>query len=305
MSDEGSVSLGDQVRRAAIRDAGFDAVGIAIADPPPYPGVLRDWLHAGSHAGMAWMTRRVSERESTRGYMPGAKSIVCIGLNTFSALPCPQPIAMYARGEDYHRIFKEKLATLRVRLGEILPGVHALACCDTSPVLERAYAERAGIGWIGRSSQLISGRFGTWLLLGEILLDRALPADPPHLDRCGTCDRCVRACPTGAISGGRRVDARRCISYFTIEHRGPFPDTITASIAGHPFGCDDCLRVCPFNRFQCEASEPRLRPGVHLAEMIRIPAFSEVEFRERFGRTSLARAGYGGMKRNLDAAVLR
>lgn len=286
---------------AAAKEVGFEAAGIASLRPLPYPGVIRRWVAGGNHADMRWFERRLAEREDPEVYAPGTSSLLCVALNCYSGEQVDFPIAMYARGIDYHSIFAEKLDLLSARVSEILPGCRTLACCDTSPVMERAWAERAGIGWIGKSGQLISGRFGTWLMLGEILIDRAIEADVPHTDHCGTCDRCVRACPTAAIRGDRTVDSRRCISYLTIEHRGEFDEAMRGAVSGHLFGCDDCLTVCPFNRFQRETNESRMRPGEHLRSISAIPTMEEDEFRRLFRGTPLTRPKLAGMLRNLAA----
>lgn len=297
-----SAELRERVRQAVL-DVGFDAAGIARPNAAPHPGALRRWLSQGHHAGMHWMTRRVDERESPQIYAPGTKAIISLALNSYTRTTVDLPVAMYARGIDYHLIFKERMTEMACRLQDILPGCRTISCCDTSPVLERAWAERAGIGWIGKSGQLISVRFGTWLVLGEILVDREIEPDLPHPDMCGTCDRCVRACPTNAINGDRTVDSRRCISYLTIEHRGEIPAEHQTAIRGHLFGCDDCLRVCPFNRFQREASEVRFRPGIHVERLKSVFGMDEQDFREGFRESALARPKLVGLRRNWVLAM--
>lgn len=297
-----SVELRERVRQAAF-DVGFDAAGVARAGAAPHPGSLRRWLSQCHHAGMHWMTRRVDERESPQIYAPATKTIISLGLNSYTSDAVELPVAMYARGIDYHLIFTERMTELTCRLQDILPGCRTIACCDTSPVLERAWAESAGIGWIGKAGQLISVRFGTWLLLGEILLDREIEPDLPHPDMCGTCVRCVRACPTGAINSDRTVDSRRCISYLTIEHRGEIPAEHQEAMRGHLFGCDDCLLVCPFNRFQREASEVRLRPGIHLERLRSVFGMDEAAFRDGFRDSALARSKLAGLRRNWGLAM--
>lgn len=296
-----TAGIRERVKQAAI-EIGFDAVGVARAELSPHGGVLRRWLDGGHHAGMTWMARRIEEREDPRVYAPGVRSIISLVLNSYNGEP-DGPVAMYARGVDYHLVFKEKSAALVSRLAEILPGCGAIACCDTSPVLERAWAERAGIGWIGKSGQLISRRFGAWLLLGEILLDREIDPDEPHADMCGTCDRCVRACPTGAVIAGRTVNSKRCISYLTIEHRGEIPAEHRPALRGHLFGCDVCLAACPFNRFEREASDSHLCAGEHLVQLGLLPEMDATRFRQLFGKTALARPKLGGMQRNYSIAM--
>jgi len=289
--------------KAAAREAGFDAVGIAAAEPDPYPGSLRKWLASGRHAGMAWMERTAGQRVGAAAFRPGTVSVVCVALNCYHTETPPCSVAMYARNADYHEILGEKLKRLAAVVQRILPDADVTACCDSSPVLERAYAERAGIGWIGRSGQLISRQFGTWLLLGELLVSRGIEPDPPHRFLCGRCNRCVRACPTGAIVGEFVLDSRRCLSYYTIEHRGAFPEWVQDRLGGRLFGCDDCISVCPFNRFARATADDRFRPGPHLQAVSRLPSMNQREFGEVFSKTPLARARLEGMKRNYQAVV--
>ena len=293
----------ESIRRAAF-DLGFDAAGIAAPDPLPYPGMLRRWLAAGYHATMGWMERRVDEREDVRRLMPGVKSVICVALNSYNNMPAGCPVATYARNVDYHLVFAEKLRRLGEHIRGKIPGCAIRACCDTGAVLERAWAERAGIGWIGRNAHLVSRRFGAWLLLGELLIDRELQPDPPHHRLCGRCDRCVRACPTGAVRSDYTVDSRLCISYLTIEHRGEIPAELAPALSGHLFGCDLCLNTCPFNRFQREASEPRLLPGPHLKLLDDLPRMDEAAFRAHFGETPLARPKLAGMQRNYALSII-
>ena len=298
------ISTASEQIKSAARICGFDCVGIAASATPPFPGILRDWLAAGHHAGMRWMERRVKEREDPFVFVPGSQSLICVALNCYSSEPTPFPIAQYARNVDYHLLFREKLAALVKSIKDILPECLPITCCDTSPVLERAYAERAGIGWIGKSSQLISRNFGTWLLLGEVLINRELITDQPHPNMCGLCDRCMRACPTGAIEQEYVVDCRRCLSYCTIEHRGSLPESITGSMRGHLFGCDDCLQACPFNKFARETIEPRFKAGNHLSALAGLPTMDESTFEQLFCKTPFMRAGLAGMKRNFAAAMV-
>ncbi len=191
------------------------------------------------------MERRVKEREDPFVFVPGSQSLICVALNCYSSEPTPFPIAQYARNVDYHLLFREKLAALVKSIKDILPECLPITCCDTSPVQERAYAERAGIGWIGKSSQLISRNFGTWLLLGEVLINQELITDQPHPNMCGRCDLCMRACPTGAIEQEYVVDCRRCLSYYTIEHRGSLPEAITAPCEGTCSAATIASRLAP------------------------------------------------------------
>ncbi|MEW6367013.1 MAG: tRNA epoxyqueuosine(34) reductase QueG [Acidobacteriota bacterium] len=293
----------DRIRDTAF-GLGFDAAGIAAPEPLPYPGMLRRWLAAGCHATMGWMERRVEQREDVRRLIPGVKSVVCVALNSYNSVPGGSGVATYARNVDYHLIFAEKLRRLAEQIRTIIPLCSVRAFCDTSAVLERAWAERAGIGWIGKNAHLMSRRFGAWLLLGGLLVDRELRPDQSHPNMCGRCDRCLRACPTGAIRADYTVDSRRCISYLTIEHRGEIPADLAPALGGHLFGCDLCLAACPFNRFQRETSEPRLLPGPHLKLLDEIPRMDEAEFKAHFGETPLARPKLAGMQRNYALSMM-
>jgi epoxyqueuosine reductase len=214
-------------------------------------------------------------------------------------------VARYARGRDYHKVFTRRLRDLEVRLVRAFPGVRTRPYVDTGPVLEKLWAERAGLGWRGKHTNLVSRARGSWFLLGEILLDVDLEPDPAEADHCGTCTRCITACPTGAITAPYHLDARRCISYLTIEHRGFLPRELREAVGDRVFGCDDCLEVCPWNRFARDAREVDFRPRPQataplLADLV---ALDEAGFRERFAGTALLRAKREGLARNACVAL--
>jgi len=240
----------ERIRRRFL-DAGFTKVGFTSADP--VDDHASAWVAAGRHASMGYMARAPSERAQPRALMPEARTVVCVAA-AYPPGDGRQPIAAYACADDYHRTMKAALRSAVAALERDEPGLRARVCVDTAPLLERALAARAGLGWIGRNTMLMDGEHGPWLLLGEVLLDVALPPDAPVVDRCGTCTACLDACPTGALDGPHALDARRCLSYWTIEHRGPLPEAWAGALGHRAFGCDDCLVACPFGERAGEAA---------------------------------------------------
>jgi epoxyqueuosine reductase len=290
--------------KAVALAAGFHKVGIARAEPLD-PTALDRWLSRGAEAGMAWMRTRRVERLDPSRLLPGARSVVALALGYHAGEDMAPPpgaakVARYARGRDYHAVMKRKLRGLVARLCERDPGARAYASADIAPVMEKAWAERAGIGWIGKNGCLITPEMGSWVLLATVLLDRDLEPDAPHPEQCGECAACMYACPTGAIPEPGFVDARLCLSFHTIEPRGPIPEEIAERAGGWGFGCDDCQLVCPWNRRLPPFADAELspRPGqsaLDLGEMLRL---TPEEYRRRFWGTALARARYEGLVRN-------
>ncbi len=243
--------------KARAHELGFSAAGIARVEPLEAIRHYEAWLAAGHHGGMAWLAndKHRARRADIRRVYPAIQSVLCVAL---SYEPHADPdrdarlgrIARYARGEDYHRVMRDLLRALEVTLCELLPGARPLWYADTGAILERGWAERAGLGWIGKHSGLLSAGIGSWFVLGEVLVDRALEPDPPlPREHCGTCRRCIDVCPTQAIVAPYQVDARLCISYLTIELRGPIPREHRPLMGDWIFGCDLCQDVCPWNRF--------------------------------------------------------
>ena len=300
------------------RELGFDRVGIAPAGTPDHEDWFREWLERGWHGEMGWMAREdtVRRRLSLEDALTGCRSLIVVALNYADDAPAGPPpgaddplapvVARYARGRDYHATFEDKLEALAETVREIDPDAGVKPYVDYGPVLEREHARRAGIGWLGKNTVLIDPELGSWLLLGELLTTLELPADEPFTaDRCGSCTRCLEACPTDAIRGPRKLDARRCISYLTIELEGPIPEELRPMVGNRVFGCDICQEVCPWNRDAPAGDEPDLEPGRPVAfdSMVdwaeELLALDEEGFRANYGDTALERPGREAMLRNL------
>src|SRR4051794_17836799 len=240
---------------AFARQIGFDSCRVAACDQPPHANEFRAWLPEGAHGEMDYMQRGEEKRCDPQKVLAGTRSIVVLALNyfqgdaTYSAAATAKTgkIARYAWGDDYHDVITTKLDDIDSFLRQF--GGRQKCYVDTGPILERDYAAQAGIGWHGKNTMLIGERLGTWFFLAEILTTLELPPDEPVPDRCGTCERCITACPTGAITAPHRLDARRCISYLTIELKGSIPLELRPLVGNRIFGCDDCLDACPWNRF--------------------------------------------------------
>jgi epoxyqueuosine reductase len=307
-------SVSEAIKRRA-RQLGFDLVGIAPAERPVHAGFYLDWLRQGYHGDMAYLARpdSVDRRLDPDEALPGARSIIIAGLNYGGADDGPvhdpsRPVfARYARGIDYHSVFEEKLEQLARSLRRLAGGAARTRCyVDYGPVLERDHAQRAGLGWIGKNTVLINTELGSYLFLGEILTDAQLtPDDPFEPDHCGTCQRCIWACPTGAFAGPRELDSRLCISYLTIELRGPIPTELRPLIGNRIFGCDICQEVCPWNKDVPMTTEERFRPrdDVTGAELVELMNLSDEEFQSRFGDTPVERAKRRGLLRNVAVAL--
>jgi epoxyqueuosine reductase len=250
------------------RTIGFDLVGIAPAHASQYREYFRRWLDEGRAGEMTYLARRFDERTDPATYLPGAASVVCVGINYYQPLEATPTdaedhrarIARYALGGDYHEILKRRLYELADWIRSVAPDAQTRCGVDTAPIMEKDLAARAGIGWIGKNTCLINPRIGSWLLLGEIITTLRLPFDEPTTDHCGTCRRCIDACPTAAIIAPYQLDARRCISYLTIEHRGEIAPELSGQIGSWLFGCDICQDVCPHNHKAPAAADPMLVP---------------------------------------------
>lgn len=257
--------LAAEIRRRA-RELGFDLFGLAPARPSAYRDYLRDWLESGQAGTMRWLHNRFDERTDPAAYLPGARSVICVAMNYFVPLAesdgeLPGKVSRYALGGDYHQIIKDKLHELADWIRSAAPpGTETRTSVDTGPVMEKELAQLAGVGWVGKNTCLINERIGSWVLLGEIITTVELPHDEPAVDRCGTCRRCIDACPTGAITGPYTLDARRCISYLTIEHREEIAQEFQPDIGDWLYGCDICQDVCPWNKRAPVATMPEVQP---------------------------------------------
>ncbi len=273
---------------------------------------LREWLRLGYHGAMRWMERDPDMRSDPRSFFEGARSVVSVALNYYTPHehdPDPRKgkVSRYAWGDDYHDVAREKLYDLLKRIEEIVPGVRGRVCVDTAPILDKAWAVRAGIGWLGKHTNVITTDFGSWVFLGEILLDAELEFDEePVEDHCGTCTACLDACPTGAIVEPYLVDSNKCISYATIELRDEaIPAQVSENLGGWLYGCDICQDVCPWNRFRQETDETRFepRPGNVSRDLDETAAMDHAEYVETFRKSAMKRTKLEGLKRNARALI--
>ena len=289
---------------------GFAACGIAPADAAPWAGErLAAWLADGAHGTMGWMEARAHHRVAPTALWPAARSLVMLGM---SYAPGHDPLALagkgsigrisaYAQGQDYHDVVKKALKALARWLVAEAPGAEVKVFVDTAPVMEKPLAAAAGIGWQGKHTNLLSREAGNWLFLGAIMTTLDLAPDPPAEDHCGSCDACQRACPTDAFPTPYRLDARRCISYLTIEHAGPIPRKFRQAIGNRIYGCDDCLAVCPWNKFAAAAQANRaFVPRAELAApaLADLLVLDDAAFRQVFAGSPIKRIGRDRMVRN-------
>jgi epoxyqueuosine reductase len=288
------------------RSLGFDLVGVAPAVVPTGYGRYLEWLERGREAGMGYLRRHAEAKAHPRHVLEGVRSVVVGGMIYGQADhtppgPSEAKIARYARGSDYHEILWRKLETLLEWLQGERPGVVGRAACDTAPLLERDFARMAGLGWIGKNTCLIDRKAGSFTVLGSLLVDIELAYDAPmESNHCGTCTRCLDACPTDAFDGPYQLDARRCISYWTIEHKGPIPDPEAETLGDWAFGCDICQDVCPWNRKAPGGREPGLdaRPGMVNPDLIGWLVADPSTFAKSLKGTALARSKRSGLVRN-------
>jgi len=287
---------------ARARGLGFTLFGIAPAARPNREDYILEWVRAGRHGDMAWLARGIDRRLDPRLVLPGAQSLIMVGQNYHAAPPEHDPvIAAYARGSDYHAILEPRLRTLADWLGA-QSGCSTRVYVDTGPLIERDAAARAGIGWIGKSTMLISETLGTHFFLGAIITDLALPPDATAADRCGRCTRCIAACPTGAIVAPYQLDPRLCISYLTIEYRGAIPEHLRPQFGNRIFGCDACLDAYPWNRFARASHEAAFqpRPLPPLRDLLRLDRDA---FNALFVKSPVRRARWEGFLRNVCVAL--
>lgn len=303
------MTLTERVKRKAL-DLGFQTAGVSrVTSDRPESARLAEWLDRNYHGEMGWMAQTAAKRKNPALLLPGIRAIVSLGMNYYTddrpdAAPGHGRIARYARGKDYHRVLGERLESLAAFLKTEAPDSRSLAYVDTGAVMEKAWAQRAGLGWIGKHSNLVSGQHGSWLLLGEVLTTSDLSPDEPGADLCGTCTLCIRTCPTGAITKPYVVDARRCLSYLTIEQKGEMPAEFQPALGNHIFGCDDCLDVCPYNHRVTPTLEPAFRatPLTLNPDLDALGRQSLEEFRAAFQGSAVRRAGHEGLQRSAAIA---
>ena len=304
----------DEIKRAA-RELGFAKVGVVPAAGLTAEGArLREWLARNFHGAMGYLARDPEQRSDPRRLLASAKSVVCVALNYYrperhAGSEETGKISRYAWGDDYHDVLRDKLKALLAWVAERAPGVEGKICVDSAPMMDKAWAARAGLGWIGKHTNLITRDYGSWVFLGELLLSIELDYDNyVEADHCGTCRACIDACPTGAIVEPYLLDARRCISYGTIELRDEtLPEPIRSNLEGWVFGCDICQDVCPWSRFSRPTEEARFepRPGIVEPRLEELVNLSQEEFSTRFRRSPIKRAKLAGLRRNVAAALAR
>lgn len=303
-------SLNNRIREIGLEN-GFEAVGFARAEPvdPLVAQRFRKWLSDRHDASMEFMERRPEVRLNPLLLLPEAKSAIVVLSNYYRDNPTSDltagKIARYAGGRDYHRVVGKNLKRFCAILEEEFSATTTWYAVDTGPILERYWAEKSGLGWVGKNTMLLNREFGSWTFIGMILTSLPLEPDAPHADHCGSCTRCLEACPTDAFPEPGVLDSRRCISYWTIEHRGDFPAGVASELSGWFFGCDDCQTACPWNRF----AKPASNEEYHLRAIFRSPdlhAWARIE-RENWDEltrgTAIRRAGYEGFLRNSRSLI--
>lgn len=299
--------------RAQALALGFDAVGFAPAALGAEAGRhLRAFLAAGYHGDMGWLAEKTDRRADPTRLWPEARSVVCLGLSyapgddplRLLAHPERGAVSVYARNRDYHDVVKKRLKALGRWMAERF-GCGVKVFVDTAPVMEKPLAARAGLGWQGKHTNLVSRRHGSWLFLGEVYTTLALAPDAPHQDRCGRCRRCLDVCPTAAFPAPYRLDARRCISYLTIEHKGPIDPALRPLMGNRIYGCDDCLAVCPWNKFARAGREPAFLPRVELTapRLAELAQLDDAGFRHLFSGSPIKRIGRDRFVRNVLIAL--
>ena len=293
---------------------GFSAFGVAPASAAPKAGArLRRWLAGGMHGDMLWMEEKADRRQSPRALWSEVNSVIMLGMSYAPALdplrhaasPEIGALSVYAHGADYHDVVKKALKRLARWLVAEAEEAQVKVFVDTAPVMEKPLAEAAGLGWQGKHTNLVSTSEGSWLFLGSIYTTLELPVDAPHGDRCGSCRRCQDACPTDAFPEPYRLDARRCLSYLTIEHKGPIPREFRRAMGNRIYGCDDCLAVCPWNKFAEASRQMRFwpRPALVRPRLQDLAQLGDADFRELFAGSPVKRLGRDRFVRNVAIAL--
>jgi epoxyqueuosine reductase len=296
------------------RELGFRRVGIAAVDLPEDEHRLAQWIAAGRQGEMAYMCRHGTKRSRPAELVPGTVRVIAArmdylppGTEPGAVLADPERgyVSRYAVGRDYHKLVRQRLARLADRLAEAVDSSGYRAFTDSAPVLEKALARDAGLGWIGKHTNLLDRHDGSWFFLGEVFTDVPLPVDAPVASHCGSCTACIDICPTRAIVAPYELDARRCISYLTIELHGPIPEEFRAAIGNRIYGCDDCQLVCPWNRYARLTTEPDFHPrhGLDTPRLVELFAWTEADFLERTAGSAIRRIGYERWLRNVAIAL--
>ena len=302
------VYLTNEIKKIGL-EIGFDKIGITSAGQPSKSSHLDEWLKRGFSGTMDWMTTNHEKRISIERLFPGAKSVICVAHNYFYPIyhsnnQSNGKISRYACGEDYHRIMKKKLKNYLAQIKKIDPQLNGKLCVDTAPIMEKIWAEKAGLGWQGKHTNLITREYGSWVFLGEIIIDKELEYDVPLEDFCGSCQACLEACPTNALIAPYVLDARRCISYLTIEYRDkPIPNDVKNNLDGWVFGCDICQDVCPWNKFSKESKESRYRSRENIMEfdLVQLEKLDEESYKQKFKKSPVLRPGWKNFLRNVKA----
>ena len=308
-----------EVIRRRAKELGFDDCRVTTAAAPESASHFQNWLERQHHGEMGYLARNAPKRVDPQKVLPGAKSVITLAASyaspdqqgseiPYSALRTPHSgvVARYARYADYHEILGERLQDLTVFLSELGgQGTRSLWYVDTGPLLERDLAQRAGLGFVGKHTNLISRRLGNWIFLSEIITTLELPPDAPEKNLCGSCARCITACPTRAITARFQLDARLCISYLTIELKGAIPEELRPAIGNRIYGCDDCLAVCPWNRFaqQGQLMRAHARPELATPDLLALLSLDEEGFQSRFAGTPMLRTKRRGLLRNVCVAL--
>jgi len=291
-------------------DAGFDLVGITSATQSKHSDYFRSWLEAGRAGSMRFMKDRVEERLDPSLYLPGAQSVVCCAMNyavpveVSASLKDPVKIARYALGVDYHEHIKPRLWKIADYIRTTFPGERTVSGVDTAPILERDLSARAGVGWVGKNTCVINEKLGSWLLLGEVITTLKLDFDDPAIDRCGTCRRCIDACPTHAIVDEYQLDPTKCISYLTIEHAGDIAKDLAEKLSGWMYGCDICQEVCPWNRRAPFTHISEFQPRVpHAVERDQVENWDQQNYWDFTRKTAMRRVKLPQLKRNAQGGT--
>lgn len=293
-----------------LKQAGFHKIGITSANDPPQNTLLEKWLIKEYHGEMKWMEKHKEKRKFVHQFFPGAKSVISVAHNYYSPEehsnnPLVAKISRYAWGEDYHKIMKKKLKNAFIGIKK-RAKINGRVCVDTAPIMEKLWAEQAGIGWQGKHTNIISKEFGSWIFLGEIIIDKELIYDQPIEDFCGSCTKCIDYCPTDAITEPYVLDATKCISYLTIEYWDrPIPAELGIKMQNWVFGCDICQDVCPWNKFAKATDEKRYFPNkINLyPDLKELANITEKEYKTRFKKSPVSRPGWKNFVRNVDAVL--